>query len=289
MPELYFSKFPTIEYANSKCVDITKRIVASPDLRRSPVVYDEYELKSSTRADIISENYYKDPNMEWLLWLVNGIVDPYYGWHLSSSDFDKYIESKYGSLEIAQKKISHYQINWKYDDTKVSPSFYNNTMADNSKKYFSPVYNEGVTIIEYVRKQDDSIVNTNKIYDFELSNNTIEFTVGEVVDIKTVLPSAVVGGGEVVFANSTNIKIKNISGDMASNNLVIGETSGATATIKKSTLLIENITDEEAIYWEPVSYYDKEYDINEKNRNIKLMNPVYASEMAYNMRTIFKK
>lgn len=292
MAEYYFAKFPQIQYANSVCVDLTKRVTINNNLRNSPIAYDEYDIKNSSRADLISENYYDDPTMEWIIWMTNGIVDPYYGWTLNNEEFDSHLIKKYGSIEITLKKVSYFRNNWKNDDREISVAFYNSQLPDKLKKYFTPNYNEGVTILSYRRKPDDVIVNTNKLYNFDvtLSNSQLGFVVGELVDIK--LPSApytVVGGAEVIFANSSVVKVKNVSGNTAENNLIASEVTNATATINTSTLIADNIPDDEAIYWEPVYVYDVEYELNERNKKIQLLNPTYAKEMAFNLRTALKK
>jgi len=285
MPELFFNKFPVITYANANCIDITKRVVIDSTLRNNPIAYDEYTLKNSTRADTIAENYYDDPAMEWMLFLVNGIVDPYYGWNLSSFDFNEHLIKKYGSVEFATQKISHYENNYKNDVGEISVDYYENTIAEKLKRYYAPNYDENIMIMNYSRRQDDVIVNTNKIYQFgiTLSGNT-NFDMGELVETN---PGD--GKGEVIFANTTYVKIKNVSGDLSSSiTTIIGSNSGAQGTITSNELLIENISNDEAVFWTPVTYYDVENTINENNKNIKLMNPAYASEIAYNMRTVFK-
>ena len=285
MPELFFNKFPVITYANANCIDITKRVVIDSTLRNNPIAYDEYTLKNSTRADTIAENYYDDPAMEWMLFLVNGIVDPYYGWNLSSFDFNEHLIKKYGSVEFATQKISHYENNYKNDVGEISVDYYENIIAEKLKRYYAPNYDENIMIMNYSRRQDDVIVNTNKIYQFgiTLSGNT-NFDMGELVETN---PGD--GKGEVIFANTTYVKIKNVSGDLSSSiTTIIGSNSGAQGTITSNELLIENISNDEAVFWTPVTYYDVENTINENNKNIKLMNPAYASEIAYNMRTVFK-
>jgi hypothetical protein len=285
MPELFFNKFPVITYANANCIDITKRVVIDSTLRNNPIAYDEYTLKNSTRADTIAENYYDDPAMEWMLFLVNGIVDPYYGWNLSSFDFNEHLIKKYGSVEFATQKISHYENNYGNDVGEISVDYYENTIAEKLKRYYAPNYDENIMIMNYSRRQDDVIVNTNKIYQFgiTLSGNT-NFDMGELVETN---PGD--GKGEVIFANTTYVKIKNVSGDLSSSvTTIIGSNSGAQGTITSNELLIENISNDEAVFWTPVTYYDVENTINENNKNIKLMNPAYASEIAYDMRTVFK-
>lgn len=285
MPELFFSKFPVITYANTQCIDITKRVIVDAGLRRNPIVYDQHELKHATRADIIAENYYGDPSMDWMLFLVNGIIDPYYGWNLSSFDFDEHLIKKYGSIELSTQKTAYYKINTE-DDTEFSVDYYDSYIPENLKKYYSPNFNENLDISSYSRRKDNVIVNTNKVYQFEVSlaNSTSGFTIGELV---TASPGA--ANGEVVFANSTFVKVKNVTGNFnASITTVKGRYSTANATVVSKTLLNTNIPDDEAIYWTSVSYYDYENDINEKHKSIKLMNPAYASETAFNMRKTLK-
>ena len=105
MPEFYFNKFPVISYANSNCIDITKRVTIDVTLRNSPMLYTNYTLKAESRADVIASNYYEDPYYEWLLYLTNGVIDPYYDWHLGTTDFNEFIIDKYGSIEAAMKTI----------------------------------------------------------------------------------------------------------------------------------------------------------------------------------------
>ena len=39
MAERYFAKFPTIEYANTKCTNITKRPTIAQELDKNPSVF----------------------------------------------------------------------------------------------------------------------------------------------------------------------------------------------------------------------------------------------------------
>lgn len=214
MAERYFAKFPTIEYANTKCVNITKRPVINEGLDKNPALFHKYTLKTAARPDIIAENYYQDPFYEWLIFLNNKIIDPYYGWYLNDYDFNNHIGLKYGSVENAQKKIIYYQLNWPSDDKEISASFYNNSLPDALKRYYTPNFGQSNKIVSYKRKQDDFTVSTNQIVTFDIvvtSGNG--FSVGEIVDIKNPLMSSDVGTAEITFANSTILKIKHVSGN----------------------------------------------------------------------------
>ena len=287
MPELYFKKFPTMSYANTLCTDITKRVTVVAPLRYSPVAYENYTIKSESRADMIASNYYNDPYYEWLLYLTNGIIDPYYDWNLSSSDFYSHIIQKYGSLKIATKKIKYYQNNWANDDTEITPTAYNNYLPYDHRKYFTPNYNSSSQVISYIRKKDDTTKNTNKLINMEIAISSGNgYIIGETVDILHI--NTEIGAGEVEYANSTVVKLKNISGNTLPTNSIRGDNSNTLATITSSSVQYENITDAEAAYWSPVYYYDYEVELNEQNKNIKLLNENYALQTAEQLRKVLK-
>ena len=286
MPERYFTKFPTMVYSNTAAVDITRRVTIGNVLNPSPFFYEEYALKDALRPDLVSNDYYEDPYYEWLLYLTNGVIDPYYGWYVSEEDFESYIISKYGSIENAQRKIIHYRVNWPTDSEEIPVSFYEQTLDLNYRKYYTPIFTVTGDVVFYVRNPDNSLMNTNKLLNFNInitSGNT--FSVGEIVDIENPTMSAVVGKAEIVFANSSVLKVKNISGNTSATNIAVGYESNTIATITQSNILATNITDEEASYWEPVSFYDYEQEKNEANRNINLYRYEYALDAAETLRT----
>lgn len=288
MPELYFNKFPVISYANSTCRDITRRVTINASLRSSPALFDNYTLKAESRADLISQNYYDDPYYEWLIYHINGIIDPYYDWHMGNSDFNEFIIKKYGSVESAMNKVKHYQNNWASDDTEISVSTYDNTTLQSLRKYYTPVYGVNNKVLSYKRKSDDSVKNTNKMIDLTITINSGNgYVVGELVQVKQ--STVVVGGGEVAFANSSVVKIKHISGNTSATNTLHGTDSNTASSITASTVTFENITDDEAIFWSPVYYYDYEQELNEKNKHIRLLNSRYALQTAEELRKAMKQ
>ena len=290
MAERYFAKFPTIEYANTKCVNITKRPTLAQELENNPTIFHKYTLKTGARPDVIAENYYEDPFYDWLIFLNNKIIDPYYGWYLNDYDFNNFIKIKYGSNEVAQKKIIHYQLNWPTTDLEITASFYNNNLPFALKKYYTPNFGQSNKIISYKRKQDDFIVNTNRLISFDVTiTSGNAYTVGEIIDIKNSTLSSIVGGGEVVFANSSIVKIKNVSGNTAATNKIVGETSNAISTITKTTTAYQSLSSEEEVYWSPVYYYEYEVENNEKNKNIRLLHSNYALQTSEELRTVMKE
>ncbi len=287
MSEKYFAKFPTITYSNTTCLDLTRRVTISDELRKSPSVYYKYAIKTGARPDLIADNYYQDPYYDWLLFLNNGIIDPYYDWYLNDFDFNEFITTKYGSLEEAQKRISHYELNYLSDEVDITLDFYNNHLPYVLKKYYTPIYSANDKILSYQRKTESTITNTNRLVQLGFVN-TLTFTEGDIVDILNSSASDIVGGGEVTYSKDGVIIIKNISGDLSVGNKVRHDNATSYANITTSTILHENLSDEEFVYWKAKSFYDVEFEINEANRDIRILHSQYAEATAETLRKLLK-
>ena len=284
--ENYFSKFPKTIYNGVTCVDITKKAKLDDSILRKPNSFYSYEIQNNLRSDQVAEYYYDDPTYDWLIYLQNEIVDPYYGWYLSEDDFRKMIDDKYGSFEKAEKRIKYYQLNWSDLDLEIPKSYYDNTLPYYLRKYYTPNFAVGNTIISYTIRNEDWIVNTNKLIKFNVtyvSGNS--YSTDEVIDIKINYNfESANGGGEVVSSNSSTVILKNISGYTSNNLYIIGETSNSIAQISNSQILSENITDEEAVYWVSTSYYEYEKNKNEQRKNIRLIDNNFALNAAEKLR-----
>lgn len=273
----YFQKLPNIFYNNTLCKDITRRTKLIEKPRQSPFVFYPFELKNQLRSDHVAEYYYEDSELDWLIYMTNGIVDPYYQWYLNDSQFESLLIEKYQSLENAQKRIAFYRNNWATDSQELSVSQYNSIIVESWKKYYSPIWGPGTKIVGYKRKQIDSITNTNRIveYTIQANNTSISLSDGELVDIKITGQQQTVGTGEVIISNSSILRIKNVSGNTQANTTftktIVGEQSAANVTVSNSDVIFENITIEEQVFWSPVSFYDYHQEINEQNKNIKLV------------------
>ena len=281
MAEKYFNKFPQITYSNTTCLDLTRRVMLETDITKSPSIYYPYAMKTGTRADLIAENYYQDPYYDWLIFLNNGFVDPYYDWYMTDYDFNLFLVKKYGSVETSQKKISHYELNYHNDETEVSVDYYDNHMANIIKKYYSPIFGYGTKIISYKRLADSTVRNTNRLVQLKLAN-TASFSLGVIVDVKDNVNAEIVGGGEITFKTGTSIVLKNINGELVVNNYVSNN------IITSSTILYQPISDAEFVYWRAKTYYDIEFQKNDKNKNIRLIGANYAQGISEKLRIALK-
>lgn len=277
MTQKYFDNLPNMYYNNKLCKDIARRNRIVDDPRNSPYVFYPYEIKHQLRSDVISEYYYNDSQLDWLIYMSNEIIDPYYGWYLDDYKLEALLVEKYGSIEKSIKLIKEYRTNWAIDDSEISVSFYNNNLANEWKKYYSPVWAPyGTKILSYKRKQEDVTINTNRILDFTISanNGATAFTNNEIIDIRTTGTNTV-GTGQLLYANSTTVRVQSVSGNTTANSTftkyIIGETSSANVTVNAVTTVRENVTEDEERFWSPVSYFDYEQEINEQKKHVRLV------------------
>lgn len=289
--ETYFTKFPNTVYNDTSCTDITKRVTLSQKILRRKNLFYLYEIENDLRPDQVSEFYYSDPAYEWLIYLQNEIVDPYYGWYISEEDFNKLIIEKYSSYENALKKTKYYELDSYGELPEITESYYKNNLPYVLQKYYSPEVAQDGKIITYKIREEQWIVNTNKIIKLNLSSfissnvNGNSFTTGELLNIKdNYSHSEISANAEVIVANSTTITIKNVEGSISNNYYVVQSSSNTIAQIANSQLISQNISDNETIYWSPISYYEYERRKNEKNKTLRLLDQNYALEAAETLR-----
>ncbi len=278
--EKYFNKFPQFVYRGKNAIDITRCIQIKSDQRNNIFNFYPFELRDELRSDQVAEFYYNDPELDWLVYHINGVIDPYYEWYNNDYVFNSMIAQKYGSAETAIKRVKFYRNNWVNDDRQITPSQWQSNIPDIWKKYFEPIWGQQAEIISYKRKADDTTTNTNRILRYNInytSGNT--FIKDEIIDIK--LLGLTVGGGEVEYSNSSTLSIRSVYGNTVANSTVTvtlqGESSNTTATSSAFVTVIENLKLDEEVFWSPVSYYAYELEKNEARKHINLINNEIAS------------
>lgn len=276
----YFSRFPIIEYRGKQTIDLTRRVKLSDSILRQPNVFYPFTLTNEMRPDTLAFDYYGDPNVEWITYLSNGIIDPYYGWYLTDDEFGKHIENKYGSIEDPQLRIHHWTVNWADAELNVSVGFYEN-QPEALKKYWIPNYGIGSKILSYRRRQEDWVVDTNCIVKIDVTNvSGPGFSVGELIDFRRDVN---IGFGEITQVTNDSIYVKNLVGTYDDLLSSIEGHGGTSASIVGVTTLVRNIPLEEGDFWEPVTYYDWENEKNEANKLITLIDVNYAPSLARNL------
>ena len=275
MAENYFSKFPAVVYANTIAVNLTERAAVTSSVPTNPFVYYSYDISNGQRADEIADDYYNDQFMDWLLYLSNGIIDPYYQWYLTDDKFNTYLQAKYKTtVSNLQNKISFYRNNW-YNGNRIDVSEYN-ALPSNHHRYYQPLRNNDTSeILGYARTPADWTINTNALVSVSCAANT--FTNNEVVYVH--FDNSNIGRGQVSFANNTTLVLQHVSGTLytnssvsiTGNSYVFGTEGGSNVAFTATSSVANTITLGEEIYWEPVTIYDVENEKNESRKSIKVL------------------
>lgn len=280
----FFDKFPKISYNGVDCIDLTKRVRIQDSTLRQPNVFYPYQLTAGQRPDTIAFDYYQDPNVEWLPYLSNGIVDPYYGWYLDEEEFNRHVEFKYGSIEEAVSRIAYWSTNWADQSFDISPSYYMTNLPETLKKYWTPNYGQGARILSYKRREEDWYVSTNWIERLELTSVSGEFVKDELVDFRPQIDAVNTGFGEITVIDGDDLDVRHLTGTYPIGGLVVGRSSGAHGVISAVTRLATSITLDELVYWSPTTVFDVERERNEKNKNITLIDVDYIPEFLAELR-----
>jgi hypothetical protein len=273
----YFNKLPTITYNGQLAKNLLARAKLSDDTRNNKLVFQRYTMNELDRVDVLSNYYYDNPGYSWLVWFSNDVIDPYYDMPLAELDFTRYLEAKYGSVEIAMRKIEFYRLNWVGIEETLTPQQFNalgETDLGKNKKYYKPVLDVNLIPVQYVINPKDYVVSTNRIEQYNLGATQGEFVVGEEVQVNGSTYATV----EAVGPNF--IICKHIVGGFNVDNTITGQTSGATTTILQIPELTKviNIPNDEITYWSPVTAFEYENELNELKKEVKLLDVRFKSQ-----------
>ena len=94
-----------------------------------------YTIKDKERADIIAYSEYGDSTLDWVIYIINDINDPYYDWPMDNQNFISYLETKYNTnaykltSTLTGDTIHHYYYQGLDSDSQEDINSYNYTMT----------------------------------------------------------------------------------------------------------------------------------------------------------------
>ena len=114
---MFFNSFPKILYdIQGKRIsnyDLTTNIFFRTRIIRSVLnnisAYYEHLISDFDTPEILADKVYNDSSAYWIILMANDILDPQYDWPLNTTNFNKYITKKYGSMANAKTQIHHYE------------------------------------------------------------------------------------------------------------------------------------------------------------------------------------
>lgn len=273
MPQGYFSFFPNVQYGNNIVTNIFAKVRFDEAISKNLARFYPYEIKEGERPDQIADWYYGDPYYDWVVYLSNATVDPYFEWPMTQNQLKDFVVAKYGSEANAQQQILFYRNNFYGDDTILSVSGYSG-LAASQRFYWQPISGTDGTTVGYERKGADIVVDTNQVL-------RLDGTFASAAPAETLYISQGSAAGFVSQGNTSVLMLKHITGAFAN-----GALDRAAGTVTGVTIISNTFPAATSAYYSPVSAYEYEDSVNSARNTIRLLQVQYLDTIVHDMKVL---
>ena len=142
----YFKEFPLTKYNNnlSRSIILKSAIVKSV-LEKTSAFYN-YIIEEGYRPDMVAYEEYGSPEYDWVVYLSNNILDPYYDWPIDGKNFKGYLEAKANTdIYTLQSQILHYKYTGFTNETSEEIANVSWTMSHTTHSILSATEPESVS------------------------------------------------------------------------------------------------------------------------------------------------
>ena len=118
---MYFNTFPVIPYDSvgdynfKEVTNILRRVRLLAKVKTNVMLFDTYDVKEGETPEMIADKLYGDPELHWVVLMVNDITDRFHQWPMNFSQFNQYVEDKYDDIN----GIHHYEVAQESGDTSI--------------------------------------------------------------------------------------------------------------------------------------------------------------------------
>ena len=118
---MYFNTFPVIPYDSvgdynfKEVTNILRRVRLLAKVKTNIMLFDTYDVKEGETPEMIADKLYGDPELHWVVLMVNDITDRFHQWPMNFSQFNQYVEDKYDDIN----GIHHYEVAQESGDTSI--------------------------------------------------------------------------------------------------------------------------------------------------------------------------
>jgi hypothetical protein len=111
----YFNYFPIIDYSiannneTQKVLDLTHSARLQQTLVDNSYIYYEWQVQGSDTPEDIAFKYYGSTDYFWVVLHANQMYSRYFDWVMSHEQLQAYITQIYGSINMAQLTVHHYE------------------------------------------------------------------------------------------------------------------------------------------------------------------------------------
>jgi hypothetical protein len=150
---MYFKNIPIIVYdsvGDGEFKDVTnllRRVAVRTKVKTNTLLYDTYDVKEGETPESIASKLYGDPELHWVILLINDITDRYHQWPMTTPQFQAYVKEKYTNPDATH----HYEVTQDSGDTTKKIEIYNPIDSD---AYASATV---ITNFEYEQNQQDEM------------------------------------------------------------------------------------------------------------------------------------
>ena len=124
---MYFDNFPVIPYDSvgkgyfKDVTNLLRRVGVRAKVKTNTMLFDTYDVKEGETPESIADKLYDDPELHWVILLVNNIADRYHQWPMNTPQFQSYVTEKYANPDATH----HYEITQDSGDTDTKIEIYN--------------------------------------------------------------------------------------------------------------------------------------------------------------------
>ena len=125
---MYFDSFPKILYDSKgdgevKIVtNLLKRVAVRTKIKTNALILDTYNVKNGETPESIADKLYDDPELHWVVLMINDITDRYHQWPMYEQQFNTYVTEKYDNPD----GVHHYEVPQSSGDTSTTIEVYAN-------------------------------------------------------------------------------------------------------------------------------------------------------------------
>ena len=118
---MYFNTFPIIPYDSvgdynfKEVTNILRRVKLRAKVKTNTMLFDTYDVKDGETPEMIADKLYGDPELHWVVLMVNDITDRFHQWPMNASQFNQYVADKYDDVN----GIHHYEVAQDSGDTTI--------------------------------------------------------------------------------------------------------------------------------------------------------------------------
>lgn len=94
-PSYLNDKKSSLDYTEVK--NLFRRVKLRDDLQNILTLFNKYQIPEGSRPELVAEEFYGDPELDWVVILTSGVINVRDEWPLSDRDLYNFAYEKYGS------------------------------------------------------------------------------------------------------------------------------------------------------------------------------------------------